>query len=206
MAQSEISFGVYILGNNQYNAHLLLACPESTPRKKARGFIETISIPESLPPATIRARYPGLLLADSSRLPLPVTTFVASAGEGEYITTDALPAESVYCDTPIPTSACGLPIYVHGIHHHAPLELGRSTLGGIIKAMSRNGKKEAFYGLTVAHAFTDVFQIQTQEDSEGDSELSFEGDLYMDGEDVRHVGIQEGQIIIPYCLSQLTFF
>ena len=151
-------------------------------------------------------RDPGLLLADSSRLPLPVTTFVASAGEGEYITTDALPAESVYCDTPIPTSACGLPIYVHGIHHHAPLELGRSTLGGIIKAMSRNGKKEALYGLTVAHAFTDVFQIQTQEDSEGDSELSFEGDLYMDGEDVRHVGIQEGQIIIPYCLSQLTFF
>lgn len=204
LVQWEISIGIYMLGNNQCNAHLLLACPDLGPRKRARVYIKSNNIPGSVPPMTMQSKYPGLLLADSSSLPLPVTTFVALADEGGKITVDALPAKSVYCETAIPTYACGLPILVHGIHHHVPISLRRSTLGGIVKAKPRDGNTETFYGLTTAHAFTDIFQIQAKGIVEEGSELSFEGGLYIDNEDLQRLDIQEGQMISAFYNSWLT--
>jgi hypothetical protein len=144
---SDLMIEMFMVGRrmNSCSPTILFSCESKACRHKAMELVKK---------KAILASHPGVLMAESSRLPR-----LLALGEDSEILN--LPP-GVYGNGPF--KSCGMPILISGSHGGA---LRKATLGGIICI------DEDYYGVTTAHAFVETKQEGIRED--GDIEFAFYG-------------------------------
>ena len=136
---------------NSCSPTILFSCESKGCRHKAMEFVQK---------KAILAGHPGVLMAESSRLPRPLALGDESAPLDEAEPLDLPPG--VYRNGPF--KSCGMAVLIAGNHGGPPR---KATLGGIICI------EDDHYGVTAAHAFVEAKEHKTHD--EGEIEFAFYG-------------------------------
>jgi hypothetical protein len=167
-------FGLFMIGldESKSNPTLLLSCEVKTPRKKALKLIRE---------SGIICKYPGVLLASSSRSPLTVALVSPLSAHG------AVDKDFVFFSPPVTNedgrydNVCGRPIHVMEVWGHYNMNSAslsqKATIGGFVRLW--NSEHDGVYcGLTVAHAFEDGLEVA--DDNDPEIEFGFDGEEIKD--------------------------
>ena len=144
---SELMVQMFMIGRKPVSSvpTVLFCCDAKIPRQKAMELVKKKGILE---------RYPGVLLAESSRLPRRLAL-------GEDVKLPFLPI-GVYLNGS--WRSCGTPVLISRGYDSLPK---KATIGGIVCI------EDDFYGLTTAHALDKVNEVECSSDR--DFEFAFYG-------------------------------
>ena len=171
-----VTFEMYMIGRRREEANptLLFCCSREQPRRRAKEVVKA---------SQILRDHPALRIVHSNRSPQARTPIHVYVGPMKGIETGGENSfGEVYCVSPVDRT-CGVPVFMR----RKDGSCRKATIGGIVQF------DDKYFGLTVAHAFTDdgLETTKESEDEISDMDCSFDSDDDLSAPDERQSAARE---------------